>query len=279
MTLALLAPGRPALSELPNSIGIVSGPVAQKGLPLCRPVGLQPEAFWTPSEQQVLALEKRLVPHLEQLNLRGDLPIEMTLDGYGRQYYGLTVGDDNFYYGSFFPMKGFIVPNDRTLSCCDCGPRYWGIVFDIQNMSFREPVFTGVYPGDTRSNTLEWPAPYDSDSMPAEIDQAGSAVRTVESLLVNRRYEELAALSRGEGMSAVAIKAAVRACGCTLTHSPTPGRRSYTVRHVVGQDTTVEFSLWTIQDGEPAVAVTFALADIPDEEPVISILTILLERD
>lgn len=162
-------------AELPETVGIVPASKGNHLVPRCSGGGLpkRPDYYWTPSISQIKAIERQLQKHLEQLNLSADLPIVLTLDGYGRQYIGLTYGGSDFFYGNFFPAER-IDRHDMSVPrrTCDGGPKFWGILFNVKEMVFEDPIFDGVYPG-TRTNI--YPAepptlkPADSRELPSNI--------------------------------------------------------------------------------------------------------------
>lgn len=65
----------------------------------------QPIEYWTPSEQDVVALEKGLPDYLrENSNLfySPDAPVWERLDGYNRQYFGAALEGRKLLYANFF---------------------------------------------------------------------------------------------------------------------------------------------------------------------------------
>ncbi len=101
----------------------------------------------------------------------------------------------------------------------------------------------------------------------------------VEKFLVSGEYKELGALAIGEGMSAEEIQTAVEESGRTLCARPKDTRQQFTVRRGVtlSSEQTITFSMWTVEDGKPAVSVTYLLSDSVDGECSIAIQSIELE--
>jgi hypothetical protein len=61
--------------------------------------------YWTPSEQDVIAIEDGLIPYLEQNAERfyvRDIPVWERLDDYNRQYIGILVDGRRIVYANYF---------------------------------------------------------------------------------------------------------------------------------------------------------------------------------
>ncbi len=103
----------------------------------------------------------------------------------------------------------------------------------------------------------------------------------VEKFLVSGKYKELGALTIGEGMSAEEIQTAVDECGRTLCARPKSTRQQITIRRRSSRSgkRTITFSMWTVEDGKPAVSVTYLLSDSVDGESSIAIQSIELESN
>lgn len=146
----VLLPGEePAVETLPEHVAIVQASDAEGFVPGCSMGGgpERPDAYWTPGARQVEAIERRLPAQIAMLNARKDLPIELSLSGYGRQYAGAVYGGRSVYYIFFFPLAGDGDVGSEPVRVCDGGPRYWAILFDAASMAFSEPVFSSSYPG------------------------------------------------------------------------------------------------------------------------------------
>ena len=103
----------------------------------------------------------------------------------------------------------------------------------------------------------------------------------VEKFLVSGKYKELGALTIGEGMSAEEIQTAVDECGRTLCARPKSTGQQITIRRGGSRSgkRTITFSMWTVEDGKPAVSVTYLLSDSVDGESSIAIQSIELESN
>lgn len=121
---------------LPERVVIVRAEDAKGGfVPGCSMKGdlERPDAYWTPSTEQVLGIERRLASRLAELNARDDLPARLTLEGYARQYTGVIYGDKSYYYMYFSP--------GRPHTACDGGPKYWAMLFNAEELEFSDPIF------------------------------------------------------------------------------------------------------------------------------------------
>jgi len=101
----------------------------------------------------------------------------------------------------------------------------------------------------------------------------------IEKFLVSGKYKELGALTIGEGMSAEEIQTAVEESGRTLCARPKRTAQQITVRRGCSHSgkRAITFSMWTVEDGKPAVSVTYLLSDSVDGECSIAIQSIELE--
>jgi len=137
--------------SLPATVGIVRAELAKGFVPGCSMPELErPDAYWTPSRDQVLGIERRLPDHLAELNSRGDLPVKLSLKGYARQYTGVTYGTKQFYYVYFLPAPDHPTSLSQFYIACDGGPKYWAMLFDPQALSFGDPIFSMSYTGPKR---------------------------------------------------------------------------------------------------------------------------------
>lgn len=65
----------------------------------------QTSEYWTPSEEDVIAIEDGLIPYLEQSAERfyvRDIPVWERLDEYDRQYIGVIVDNRRIVYANYF---------------------------------------------------------------------------------------------------------------------------------------------------------------------------------
>ncbi len=141
----LTIPSLGSLGRVRENVGLIPASRASGGR-LCGYGGQleRPDGYWTPSEDQVIAVDQALAEHLEELNALGYLPITLTFEQYGRQYAGFRYGDVDYVYGNFFPFwnetirfRNFSYPIAR----CHGGPSFWGILFNTHEMRFEDPVF------------------------------------------------------------------------------------------------------------------------------------------
>ena len=97
-----------------------------------------------------------------------------------------------------------------------------------------------------------------------ELRSGHLARAKVENFLVSGKYKELGAVVIGEGMSAEEIQTAVEECGRTLCVRPKNTTQRIVVRRGVTRsaERTITFSMWTVEDGKPAVLVTHLRATI-----------------
>ncbi len=114
-----------------------------------------------------------------------------------------------------------------------------------------------------------------------ELRSGHLARAKVENFLVSGKYKELGALAIGEGMSAEEIQTAVEESGRTLCARPKRTAQQITVRRGCSRSgkRAITFSMWTVEDGKPAVSVTYRLSDSMDGESSIAIQSIELESN
>lgn len=126
-------------------------------------------------------------------------------------------------------------------------------------------------------------ATYDQqrDRLREELRSGNAALAKIERLLVARRYDELAELGIGRGMSAAELRAAIERCGRTLCVYPASTRRQLTIQRSgagsVGE--TVTFSMWTVEDQKAAVAVTYVCSDSENGKTAIAVQSIELQSE
>jgi hypothetical protein len=102
------------------------------------------EGFWTPSSQDVTALEALLEKFLtSDASGKAVLP----LDQYHRQYIGFIKGGKRFIYGNFYRAPTTISSKydeaTQPVIVCDGGRSFWGIVFSVESRSFVDLAFNG----------------------------------------------------------------------------------------------------------------------------------------
>ena len=100
--------------------------------------GTQIEAYWTPTEEDVLLLEENLPSFLQEhsTSFRRDPPVWEQLDKYKRQYAGLVINGRNIIYGNFFcsdPGPGW---KEQWPFVMDGGDCFFQLQFDIANITF-----------------------------------------------------------------------------------------------------------------------------------------------
>jgi hypothetical protein len=107
------------------------------------------EAGWSPTLDDVAALEAALPAALAARPL-GPAPDWSRLsDSWGRQYVGLVRGGRRFVYGNFFPRT--VVGDDEAgqwrtqpVEICDGGPSFFGVEYDVEAGRITHLDFNGV---------------------------------------------------------------------------------------------------------------------------------------
>jgi hypothetical protein len=101
--------------------------------------------------------------------------------------------------------------------------------------------------------------------------QGVAVVRTVVSLLVEGRYEDLETLTDGRRLTAPMMERAIRAHGCDLIDPPDEafaGLDVYEIENGAGRDHrpayAVDMTLWTAQEGRSALEVRLTLVEAMD---------------
>jgi hypothetical protein len=97
-----------------------------------------PEVFWRVTEDQVAALEKLLLKHIETLRQQKADFIPEDLNQYKRQYIGFEMDGQSYIYGNFFPKAAELEvdPARQGVVTCRGDRRYWGLLFNIDSYRF-----------------------------------------------------------------------------------------------------------------------------------------------
>lgn len=109
--------------------------------------------YWTPTQNDIERLEKQFLK-VKEIKATTCCLINgtiRTLDNFGFQYIGVTIKRKRYVY-----LNAFTVDNDADFSTlyknwktdpivmCDGGDRYWGALFDLDKMEFRDLAINGV---------------------------------------------------------------------------------------------------------------------------------------
>lgn len=101
------------------------------------------EAYWTPVETDILALEAQLAPYLQQ-NAPQDYPGPLlALGEYKRQYIGFVREGKQLIFANFFCETHGQDWQQLFIAVEDGGPCYFEIVYDPQTGSFSELLIHG----------------------------------------------------------------------------------------------------------------------------------------
>ena len=102
--------------------------------------------FWTPSSEQISALESLLPSAISRRKAEG---LVVPPDGsYHRQYIGIIQAGRRLIYGNFYHSPDVSPPSaqqqaEAAVVVCDGGPSFWGVVFDPESGVFSEFSFNG----------------------------------------------------------------------------------------------------------------------------------------
>ena len=96
------------------------------------------DGFWTPSTDDVLKLEERIVEYLRQNSgqFSHQPPVWERLDEYRRQYIGYEIGGKRIIYGNFFCSYEGKDWRQEFLVVLDGGECYFQVEYDIESGMF-----------------------------------------------------------------------------------------------------------------------------------------------
>jgi hypothetical protein len=102
--------------------------------------GDEPIEYWTPSEQDVIAIENGLVAYLEQNAERfyvRDIPVWERLDDYNRQYVGVIIDNRRIVYANYF-CDSVVDWEKEFVIVMDGGDCFFQFQFDVDTAEFFE---------------------------------------------------------------------------------------------------------------------------------------------
>jgi hypothetical protein len=102
--------------------------------------GDEPIEYWTPSEQDVIAIENGLVAYLEQNAERfyvRDIPVWERLDDYNRQYVGVIIDNRRIVYANYF-CDSVVDWGKEFVIVMDGGDCFFQFQFDVDTAEFFE---------------------------------------------------------------------------------------------------------------------------------------------
>ena len=153
LMLASLA-AAPAMSAPPGvggpmktrSVYIFPGQQGARLLKQCsRNVPQDVSSYWTPSDEQVSALQAALESFIKQHYSDRGSPLSYPLSSYDGQYAGIVSGGKQLIYGNFYiRSQGMLHEDTEAVNICDGGPSYFGVVFDPATDKIVDVDFNGV---------------------------------------------------------------------------------------------------------------------------------------
>jgi hypothetical protein len=143
--LILLGVGVARCQSLPDHCAILpvsQGPALIKQCSRGSPTNVT--GFWSPSPDQIVAIEKLLPALLSKSGHKLELS-----DSY-RQYVGVTSNGKKLIYLNSFPKDAFAGSSEhvdwrtQAVVACDGGPAFWGVEFDPADNTFHNFGSNGI---------------------------------------------------------------------------------------------------------------------------------------
>lgn len=97
-----------------------------------------PDVFWRVTEDQVTAIEKRLIREIEKRKQNNEEFVPTELKNYKRQYIGFEMNEQSYIYANFFPRTYPIEvdPVREGVALCRSHKGFWGMLFNIDTFAF-----------------------------------------------------------------------------------------------------------------------------------------------
>lgn len=95
--------------------------------------------YWTPSEEDVIAIEGGLVHYLEQNAEKfyvRDVPVWDRLDEYNRQYIGIIVDDRHIIYANYFCDSASVDWTEEFVLVMDGGDCFFQFQYDVDTAEY-----------------------------------------------------------------------------------------------------------------------------------------------
>lgn len=110
------------------------------------------DGYWKPSEFDIKVLERNFnkIYRVKSLKGHGDRETVDSLKYFSFQYLGVLIHKHKYIYINAFPAGGekdYLIRNidfsKVAYKVCDGGYNFWGILFNLKSLKFRELVFNG----------------------------------------------------------------------------------------------------------------------------------------
>jgi hypothetical protein len=134
-----------ASAQVASSYTVLDASLADEAVQQCSRTAPTIEGSWTPSESDVLLLERHL-PDLLDVTSTGCCLSGIRLTDLGRHhrhYVGVIVEGRRLIYINAFP-KGTTNDPVVPLFACDGGTSFWGVLFDPETATFSDLAFNGA---------------------------------------------------------------------------------------------------------------------------------------
>jgi len=102
--------------------------------------------FWKPSASDLDDLEAKLPAALGKSRFT-DIGQPFLFEEYHRQYVGITIGNEKFIYGNYYPSEphyGLEAEAKEAVHVCDGGPFFFGVTYRMGTRAIDQIDFNGM---------------------------------------------------------------------------------------------------------------------------------------